>query len=132
MTGLLDFFDGDNNPLSGGLLGGLAPQGAPPAPDAAFADPYANQAGGVLGPAGQWLGNNSDLLIALGAGLASGKDWGDGLGKAGMLALRARQGNPQQRQLRQQQQAQLALARLLMAGGAGRSLPPSVPGVPTR
>jgi hypothetical protein len=65
----------------------------------------------------------------MGAGLASGKDWGDGLGKAGLMALRARPANP-----RQQQQAQLALWRMLMANGANRmpTAAPSIPGLPTR
>jgi hypothetical protein len=137
MAGLLDFLDGDNNPVAG-LLGGFAPpmddmsgaRRAPgtlpftgPLPESGFGPPpMTSQAGGL----GNWLGANSDLLLALGAGLASGKDWGDGLGKAGTLALRARQTNQQR-----QQQMQLAMARLLMRNGTARNVPvPSTsPGV---
>ena len=138
MAGLLDFLlpDGDNNPFPG-LLGqfeGVRDETAAPGGMPTMAPQFlpqipplpGEQDGGVMGGIGPWLRGNSNLLLALGAGLASGKDWGDGLGKAGMLALRARQAD--QQQLRQQQ---LALARLLMGRGAGRSTQTSpIPGVP--
>lgn len=138
MVGLFDFLDGDNNVVPGGLLGGLPLPGATPlpptiAPALASPGPQTPQAdGGFTVNLADWLGKNSDLLIAMGAGLASGKDWGDGLGKAGALALQARRSNQQSRQ---QQQGQLALARMLLSRGANApraAVPRPAAGVPRR
>jgi len=68
--GLLDFLE---QRRSGGLLSGMFPEpqsfadAGPAVPD-------------FLGGAGHWLGSNGSTPVGLGAGIAGGGSWGDGLG----------------------------------------------------
>src|SRR3990167_6083687 len=50
--------------------------------------------GGFLGGLGNWLNDNSTTLMMLGAGIAGGKDWGEGISKglAGAASVQQKQG----------------------------------------
>src|SRR5262245_11163962 len=53
-------------------------------------DSEAPPAGGLLGGLGSWLGNNSATLMGLGAGIAGGRNWGEGLSKGFQNAMTGR------------------------------------------
>ena len=46
--------------------------------------------GDLLGGFGNWLGNNSSTLMGLGAGIAGGRTWGEGLSKGFQNAITGR------------------------------------------
>ena len=81
--GLFDFLD---DRRGGGLFGGLFPDPPQQQPDR----DAGNAVPGFLGGVGHWLGDNSSTLIGLGAGLAGGRNWGEGLSKGLQNALTAR------------------------------------------
>jgi hypothetical protein len=68
---------GADAPSTGGLLGHLAPIAH-------------HERAGAFGPLVQWLGDNSTTLLGLGAGLAGGRNWGEGLGQGFKLAMGGR------------------------------------------
>jgi hypothetical protein len=53
-------------------------------------DGEAPPAGGLLEGLGEWLGNNSATLMGLGAGIAGGRNWGEGLSKGFQNAMTGR------------------------------------------
>jgi hypothetical protein len=85
------------------------PTGDDPPPQPASA-PRAQAIGG-LGGIGDWLGNNRAALMALGAGIAGGRNWGEGIGKGLQLAVSAMQSDRQRRALATQQAATVQALR---------------------
>jgi hypothetical protein len=94
-------FDGQD------MLARAAP--SQPTPDPSSSSPPMQSQQGLLS------GINGNMLLAIGAGLASGSDWGEGIGNAGKLALKVRGQD-------QKYGNQLAAAQAL----AARGVPPDV------
>ena len=76
----------ERSPLSGEWPGETAPS------DAATAAAPTPQPpdGGLLGGLGDWLANNRSALMGLGAGIAGGRTWGEGLSKGFQNAMTGR------------------------------------------
>jgi hypothetical protein len=95
-----------------------APQPMPPLPQ-----DYGSS-GSVLGGLGNWLGNNSSTLMGLGAGIAGGKTWGEGLSKGLQNAMSGRA-------LDQQRAGQNQTVAALMNRGLSEDMARAAAGNPT-
>jgi hypothetical protein len=80
--------------------------------------------GSVLGGLGNWLGNNSSTLMGLGAGIAGGKTWGEGLSKGLQNAMSGRA-------LDQQRAGQNQTVTALMNRGLSEDVARAAAGNPT-
>lgn len=87
-----------------------APMSTQPQPQMPMGGGGAGEGGGLLSGLQGWLGNNSNMLIALGAGLAGGNGWSQGISQGLQGALKGRQ-------LDQSQQSKTFLERALMQRG---------------
>jgi hypothetical protein len=94
-----------------------APQPMPPLPQ-----DYGS--GSVLGGLGNWLGSNSSTLMGLGAGIAGGKTWGEGLSKGFQNAASGRA-------LDQQRAGQNQTVTALMNRGLSEDMARAAAGNPT-
>src|SRR5712691_142794 len=97
------------------------PQPMPPLPPA---PPQDYGSGAVLGGLGNWLGNNSSTLMGLGAGIAGGKTWGEGLSKGLQNAMSGRA-------LDQQRAGQNQTVTALMNRGLSEDMARAAAGNPT-
>jgi hypothetical protein len=86
--------------------------------------PQDQGSGSVLGGLGNWLGNNSSTLMGLGAGIAGGKTWGEGLSKGLQNAMSGRA-------LDQQRAGQNQTVTALMNRGLSEDVARAAAGNPT-
>jgi hypothetical protein len=80
--------------------------------------------GAGLGGLANWLGNNSSTLMGLGAGIAGGRSWGEGLGKGLQNAMSGRA-------LDQQRAGQNQTVTALMKRGLSEDMARAAAGNPT-
>jgi len=125
--GLLNRYDpvgrwpGESPPNDVATAAVAMPQPMPPSPQASFQD---QGSGSVLGGLGNWLGNNSSTLMGLGAGIAGGRNWGEGLGKGLQNAMSGRA-------LDQQRAGQDQTVAALMGRGLSEDVARAAAGNPT-
>ena len=86
--------------------------------------PQDQGSGSVLGGLANWLGNNSSTLMGLGAGIAGGRSWGEGLGKGLQNAMSGRA-------LDQQRAGQNQTVTALMNCGLSEDMARAAAGNPT-
>ncbi len=82
------------------------------------------QGGGFFSGLGDWLGNNRSALMGLGAGIAGGRTWGEGLSKGFQNAMTGRA-------LDQQHAAQNLTVTALMRHGLDEGTARAAAGNPT-
>jgi len=86
--------------------------------------PQDQGSGAGLGGLGNWLGNNGSTLVGLGAGIAGGRSWGEGLSKGFQNAMSGRA-------LDQQRAGQNQTVAALMTRGLSEDMARAAAGNPT-